>query len=277
MQDALAASGLRTPEGLPTLLRDLIHERTGLFFENNRMGQLMEKLEPLARNRGCNSFLEYYYLLKDNQEGEWERAWETFTVPETYFWREMSQIHALTNAIVPAWFRQNSRPFRIWSAACSTGEEPFTLAMALNEAGFGSHPVEIIGSDANPAALEKAKAALYRENSFRTLPEELRRKYFQRQGDRWRLEPDIVNRVTLKRINLIEPAEVASVARAQAIFCRNVFIYFSPHAIRQTVAIMASKMAPGAFLFVGAAESLLRMTTDFDLREIADALAYVRL
>jgi len=277
MPHALAASGLRMPEGVPALLRDLIHQRTGLFFEDNRMGQLLEKLEPLVRNRGCQSFLEYYYLFKDREAGEWELTWQALSVPETYFWREMSQVNALAKAVVPAWFRNSSKPFRIWSAACSTGEEPYTLAMALNEAGFGSHPVEIIGSDANPAALEKARAAAYREKSFRSLPPELRAKYFERAGDRWRLRSEMMPRVIFKRVNLVEPGEVASMARVQAIFCRNVFIYFSAHAIRQTVAIMASKMASGSCLFVGAAESLLRMTTDFDLREIAGALAYVRI
>jgi chemotaxis protein methyltransferase CheR len=268
---------LRMPDGLPHLLRDLIHERTGLFFEDTRTDQLLEKLEPLARDRGCRSFLEYYYRLKDNEQGEWERAWEVLSVPETYFWREIAQVKALTTVIVSNWFRHRSDPFRIWSAACATGEEPFTIAMALNEAGFGAHPIEIVGSDASPVALAKARAAVYREKSFRTLPIELRQRYFERAGDNWRLDPAIVRKVSWERVNLLEPREVAPMARAQAIFCRNVFIYFSPHAIRQTVAIMASKMPAGGCLFVGASESLLRTTTDFELKEIAGALAYVRL
>ena len=83
--------------------------------------------------------------------------------------------------------------------------------------------------------------------------------------------------MTFQRVNLFEPGEIASLARVQAIFCRNVFIYFSPHAIRQTVAMMAAKMPPGGYLFVGASESLLRVTTDFELQEMGDALAYVRI
>jgi chemotaxis protein methyltransferase CheR len=267
---------LRVPEGLPRLMRDLIHERTGLFFEDNRMNQLLEKLEPSARERGCHSFLEYYYALKENENGEWDRAWEALSVQETYFWREMSQIDALTQVIVPEWFRKCSSPFRIWSAACATGEEPFTLAMALQEAGFGSHEIQILGTDANAGALAKAQAAVYREKSFRTLPPGLRQKYFERADGGWRLSREIAARVNWKRINLLEPGEVAAVARVHAIFCRNVFIYFSPHSIRQTVAMMAAKMPAGGHLFVGASESLLRMTTDFELKEIAGALAYVR-
>jgi chemotaxis protein methyltransferase CheR len=83
--------------------------------------------------------------------------------------------------------------------------------------------------------------------------------------------------VTFKRANLLDPGEIAPLARVQAIFCRNVFIYFSRHAIRQTVAMIATKMAPGGHLFVGASESLLRVTTDFELQELGGALAYVRI
>jgi chemotaxis protein methyltransferase CheR len=277
MPNELGAAGLRVPEGLPRLLRDLIHDRTGLFFEDNRMDQLLEKLEPVARDRGCRSFLEYYYALKDNEQGEWQRAWEALSVQETYFWREMAQVKALTSVIVPDWFQHRSTPFRIWSAACATGEEPYTIAIALVEAGFGAHPIEIIASDASAGALAKARSAVYREKSFRTLPQELRRRYFENVDEAWKLDPGIVRRVRLERVNLFEPAEVAPMARVQAMFCRNVFIYFSPHAIRQTVAIVASKMPPGGCLFTGASESLLRMTTDFELKEIAGALAYVRI
>jgi chemotaxis protein methyltransferase CheR len=268
---------LRVPEGISRLLRDLIHERTGLFFEDSRMETLLEKLEPLARDRGCDSFLEYYSALKDNEDGEWDRAWEALSVQETYFWREMSQVCALTEVIVPDWFRKRFLPFRIWSAACATGEEPYSIAMALAEAGFGAHPIELLGTDASPVALQKAQSAIYREKSFRTLPLPLRQKYFAPVVGGWKLSPEIVARVKFKRVNLFESAEVAPLARVQAIFCRNVFIYFSPHAIRQTVATIASKMPAGGCLFVGASESLLRMTTDFELQEIGGALAYIRM
>jgi len=265
------------PEGIPRLLRDLIHDRTGLFFEDARLEILLEKLEPLARGRGLDSYLDYYYALKDNEPDEWDGVWEVLSVQETYFWREMSQVNALAEVIVPTWFKKRSQPFRIWSAACATGEEPYTLAIALAEAGFGSHPIEIVGSDASPMALRKAGAAIYREKSFRTLPFALRQKYFEPVAGGWKLVPEIVKKVTFARANLFESGEVAPLARAQVIFCRNVFIYFSAHSIRQTVAVMASRIPSGGHLFVGAAESLLRMTADFELKEVASALAYVRI
>jgi chemotaxis protein methyltransferase CheR len=272
-----AAESLRVPEGIHRLLRDLIHDRTGLFFEDSRMDILLDKLKPLAHSRGFVSFLQYYYALKDNDHGEWDRAWDALSVQETYFWREMSQINALVEILVPDWFRKNSLPFRIWSAACATGEEPYTIAIALSEAGMGKRPFEIVGSDASPAALETAQQGIYRQKSFRVLPAELRQKYFEPVPGGWKLSSEIKQRVAFRRANLFEQGEIAPLARVQAIFCRNVFIYFSRHAIRQTVAMMAAKMPPGGHLFIGASESLLRLTTDFELKEIGGALVYVRI
>lgn len=267
---------LRVPEGIPQLLRDLIHERTGIFFEDSRMDLLLLKLEPLAQNRGCASFLEYYYILKDNDRGEWDQAWEALSVQETYFWREMGQINVLVEKIIPEWFKKTSLPFRIWSAACATGEEPYSIAMAIAEKGLDKHPIEIFASDASPMALEKARRGVYREKSFRALSPALRYKYFKPVEGGSQLSEEIMNRVNFSRVNLLEAGEIARIARVQAIFCRNVFIYFSKHTIRLTIAMMASKMPPGAHLFVGASESLLRITTDFDLQGIGDALGYVR-
>jgi chemotaxis protein methyltransferase CheR len=267
---------LRVPEGISRLLRDLIHERTGIFFEDSRMDLLLVKLEPLAQSNG-DSFLDYYYALKSNDDGEWDRAWEVLSVQETYFWREMSQIELLATRIVPAWFQKSAAPFRIWSAACATGEEPYTVAMLLQECGFGGHRIEILGTDANPIALEKARRGVYREKSFRALPIALRQKYFQPAEGGWIISETIRNRVTFSRLNLLEMGEVSPVARVEAVLCRNVFIYFSRHSIRQTVAMMGTRMAPGSCLFVGASESLLRLTTDFELQEIDGALVYVRI
>jgi len=273
-----AAPGtLRVAEGVPQLLRDLIHARTGLFFEDTRMECLIEKLEPGAQARGFCSLLDYYYALKENERGEWDQAWEALSVQETYFWREMSQINTLIQVIIPNWFRKSIQPFRLWSAACATGEEPYTISMALAEAGMSALPVEIVATDASLSALEKARRGVYRDKSFRSLPEGLREKYFERVPEGWKISDELKARVAFERANLFEPGEVARFARVPAMFCRNVFIYFSRHAIRQTVAMVAAKMPPGGYLFVGASESLLRITTDFELKEIADALVYVRI
>ncbi|PTX91188.1 protein-glutamate O-methyltransferase CheR [Opitutus sp. ER46] len=266
------------PEGVPQLLRDLVHERLGVFFEADRLETLLEKLRDRALAHGCRSYLDYYYILKYEAEGpaEWLRVMDAFSVQETYFWRELSQIQALTSFVVPAWFAARDRPLRIWSAACASGEEPYSLAIALQEAGLAHLPIEITASDASEAALARARLAIYRERSFRALPEPLRQKYFTRVPEGWRLDPAIVQRVTLTRANLVSPLEVRGLADAHVIFCRNVFIYFSPEAIRRTLATFAARMPPGGHLFVGASESLLRLTSDFELTNVDDAFVYVR-
>jgi chemotaxis protein methyltransferase CheR len=267
------------PEGTGTLVRDLVHENTGTWFDDDRINLLIEKLTPLAQERKSQTFLDYYYLLKyeGDSSGEWARVMDALSVQETYFWREMDQIDTLVKVLVPRWFEQQSRTLRIWSAACASGEEPFTIAMALQEAGwFDRAPIEIVASDASGTALDKARRGIFRERSFRSLPPHLRQKYFTSVPQGSCIAPNLLVRVRFHRANLVAPAEISNFASAPIIFCRNVFIYFSPEAIRRTVRTFAERMAPGGHLFVAASESLLKLTTDFELTEIGKAFGYVR-
>lgn len=270
---------LPVPEGTGLLLRDLIHEHTGTWFEDDRIHLLLEKLTPLAQERKSQSFLDYYYLLKYGGESasEWMRVMDALSVQETYFWREMEQIDTLVKVLVPEWFAKHKSPLRIWSAACATGEEPFTIAIALQEAGwFDRAPIEIIASDASGTALEKARRGIFRERSFRNLPVELRDKYFTSVPQGSAISPRLLVRVRFYRANLVIPTEIASFATAPIVFCRNVFIYFSPEAISRTVRTFARHMPAGGNLFVAAAESLIKLTTDFELSEKRRAFVYVR-
>ena len=147
--------------GADKLLRDLIHERAGLFFDNGKGDLLKDKLSPLVIERGFTSLLDYYYLLKydETAHDEWLNVMNALSVPETYFWREIDQVRTLVDLVVPQWFAtRGHEPLKIWSAACATGEEPLTIAMALNEAGWLARaPIEIYASDASTAAIEKAR------------------------------------------------------------------------------------------------------------------------
>jgi len=263
-----------------TLLRDLIHERTGLFYDNGKSDLLTDKLSPLVIERGFTSFLDYYYLLKyeADADAEWERVLDALSVQETFFWREIDQVRALVDHIVPEYFSTPRRqPLRIWSAACATGEEPLSIAMALDEKGwFERAPIEIYATDASPAAIARARNGLYRERSFRTLPPALRAKYFREEQRAWRIAPELHAKVKWATANLRSEAEVGRYATAAIIFCRNVFIYFSEEAIRKTVQLFASRMSAPGYLFVAASESLLRLTTDFQFQELGDAFVYVK-
>jgi chemotaxis protein methyltransferase CheR len=268
--------------GADRLLRDLIHERTGIFFDNGKGDILTDKLSPLVIERGFTSLLDYYYLLKYDEaaRGEWLSVMNALSVPETYFWREMDQVRALVEWVVPRWFdAPGAGPLRIWSAACASGEEPLTIAMALAEAGWlGRVPIEIRASDASPAAVEKARRGVYRERSFRNLPAELRAKYFTQEGatKTWRVDARLHAGIEWGVVNLMDEAEVAPRAAANVIFCRNVFIYFSNQSIGRTVRTFAAHIRPPGYLFVAASESLLRLSEDFELQEIGSAFVYVR-
>ena len=277
---AFYADTLGLSDSTFTLLRDLIHERIGLFYENGKSDLLTDKLSPLVIERGFNSFLDYYYLLKYDAgaEQEWKRVMDALSVQETFFWREMDQIRALVEVIVPQYFSTpRAQSLRIWSAACATGEEPLTIAMALNERGWLDRaPIEIYASDASAAAIERARRGIYRERSFRSLPPTLREKYFSEMQDGSRVAPGLHARIKWATANLMEEGEVAAFATAPVIFCRNVFIYFSDDTIRKTVRLFAERMPVPGYLFVAASESLLRLTTQLQFQEVGGAFVYVK-
>lgn len=271
--------GLR--RGAEVLLRDLIHDRAGLFFDDSKLETLTEKLAPLVIERGFSSYLDYYYLLKFDHASapeEWRNLTNALSVQETYFWREMDQINALAEEIMPQLVASNpGMPIQIWSAACATGEEPLTIAMRLNEnCWFDRANIEIFASDVSSTALERARRGRYRERSFRALPEHLKDKYFEFDGKEWVVTPHIHEKIKWHQVNLLEKDEIWSLARSSVIFCRNVFIYFSRDAMRKVVDSFAEKMRTPAFLFSGAAESLLKVTDEFELEEIAGCFVYVK-
>jgi len=271
---------LTLPEGTGTLIRSLIHERTGMFFDNGKRDLLIDKLSPLVIERGFTSYLDYYYLLKYDEAApaEWQNVMNALSVQETYFWREIDQVKALVQTLVPQWFGKNKgATLRIWSAACATGEEPLTIAMALNEAGwFERVRIEILASDASTKAIDRARQGVYRDRAFRNLPAPLRERYFAQDGPAWRIKREIHSRIKWGIANLVDESQLVQMATANFIFCRNVFIYFSEDAISRAVRSFGKFIRPPGYLFVGAAESLLRLTTDFTLTEIDDAFVYVK-
>lgn len=277
---ALRTQNLALPEGATTLIQNLIHERTGMFFDNGKSDLLLDKLSPLVIERGFSSYLDYYYLLKYDSSAcvEWQNVMNALSVQETYFWREIDQVRALVQTLVPQWHAKNGgATLRIWSAACATGEEPLTIAIALNEAGwFERASIEIVASDASTKAIERAMNGVYKERAFRNLPANLRDRYFEPEDSNWRIGSELHSRIKWSRANLMEEDQIAPLAAADFIFCRNVFIYFSESAIGRVVRSFARFMKPPGYLFVGAAESLLRLTTDFTLSEVDDAFVYVK-
>jgi chemotaxis protein methyltransferase CheR len=263
-----------------TLLRDLIVQRTGVFYGDAKRDLLEERLGELVAARGLPSLLDYYYLLKYDPEAAavWGELMDRLAVPETYFWRQPEQFEALAGVLLPRLAAAaGGRPLRILSAACCSGEEPLSIAMALDEGGwFDRLPIEIVGSDASAALVARARTGLYGERSLRNLSAERRARYFQREGDRWRVDPALHARVRWAVANLLDEAEAGPLAGVDVVFCRNVFIYFSDEAIRKVVRTFAGHMRPPGYLFLGASESLMRLATEFSMRELGPAFVYVR-
>ena len=264
------------------LLRDIIVERAGVLFDEPKRALLANKLSELVQANGMTSFLDYYYLLRYDEKADahWQALMDRLAVAETYFWRQPEQIDALANIVAPAHFAAYpGRPLRIWSAGCCTGEEPLSLAIALGENGIlGEQPVEIRATDGSRAMIERARRGIYGERSFRQLPAALKSKYFDSQTDGgWRAIDEIHRAIHWDVVNLASAAEVRPFASCDVIFCRNVFIYFSDDAIRDTVRVFSNYMSPDGYLFLGASESLTRLGVDLELAEVGSSFAYVRL
>jgi chemotaxis protein methyltransferase CheR len=263
-----------------TLLRELIHQQTGLFYENGRSELLSDRLAPLVVARGFRSYLDFYYLLKFDQRSAdtaWRDVMDALSVQETYFWREADQLQALTCHVLPELLSATpGAKVRIWSIPCATGEEPLSIAMALEETGwFDRARIEIHASDGSPAALAKARAGLYRERSFRSLPVLLRDKYFERSGTQWSPRASLQRRITSwTLVNLMARDEMLTHAYSQIIFCRNAFIYFSHDTVKQVVKTFEDVMPVPGYLFVGASESLSRLSDRFLLEDVDRAFVY---
>ncbi|MCT7988217.1 CheR family methyltransferase [Laspinema olomoucense] len=283
---------LQLSDSVFTILRDLIHERAGLYYENDKREILADKLTPCVIERGLNSFLDYYYLLKYDALAteEWKLVIDALSVQETFFWRESDALTALVEVLLPQYLAErrgsfapggsysfSSKPLRIWSSACATGEEPLSIGMALEEGGwFERLRIELYASDAATGAIAKARRGVYRDRSFRNFPASLQEKYFTKSELGWQVSSSLHKRIHWNVANLMNGSEIELLSQSDIIFCRNVFIYFSPDSIRKTVDYFYQRMPNRAYLFLGSSESLLKLNSDFDLQEIGGAFVYVK-
>src|SRR5881275_3032922 len=195
---------LELPDDVFRLLRDAIYKRTGMWFSDSSKYLLQKRLSPRARELSFDSFQKYFYFLQydPRADGEFDVIYDLVTTNETYFFREPAQFTAFVEEIVPELVSGKAvRKIRIWSAGCSSGEEPYSIAMLLQERGFYRDAVfEIFASDINQGVLLKARRGQYRENAFRATDPLLREKYFTREADgAWRISDDVRNRVSFGR------------------------------------------------------------------------------
>jgi chemotaxis protein methyltransferase CheR len=280
-ETAASAASLRIPERTLELIRDLVATHAGLHYDASRLHFLRDRLAPLAIERGFDSLLDYYYLLRYDADGpaEWIRAIDALSVQETYFWREADQLDALANHIMPALQARGRHQVRIWSLPCASGEEPLSIAMALDQAGwFERLDITLHAGDASEAALRRARAGRYGERAFRQLAPALRARYFTSTGPgEWAVRPDLHARIqSWDRVNAVRPEEWGVAATADVVFCRNLFIYFETATVERVVCSFAERMPSPGYLCIAAAESLLRLRTPFTLQTLGSAFVYVK-
>ncbi len=262
------------------LLRDLIRDYSGLYFDDSSKYLLERRLSRRVLNLHLDSFRDYYrYLLYDKRrEEELAAIMDVLTVNETYFFREQSQLEAFTEELLPELKARkgSSRRLRIWSAGCSSGEEPYTIAMLILEQGLPMQgwEVEVLGSDINQRVLQAARRGLYRQNSFRSTNEYYIKKYFVQEGDAFRIK-DVVRRlVSFSHLNLLDALKARFIGTVDVVFCRNVLIYFDQEARKKVADVFYQRLAEGGYLLLGHAESLMNVSTAFVLKYFKRDIVY---
>jgi chemotaxis protein methyltransferase CheR len=228
---------------------------------------LGNNVNPLIEKSGSESLQEYYQLLADGGAAagdEWLHLLAALTKPKTSFWRQAGLLDTLVNTVIPQCnSRRKSAPIRIWSAGCATGEEPLSIAMALNEAGWLERaPIEIYGSDANYQVIEKAQAGIYSDYRIRHLDPKLRDKYFTQISAGWQVTPEINKLIRWRVANLMSEPEIVDLAQSQVILCLNVFIYFTVPAIYKTLRVFARWMPAGGTLFTNTGDYFRSLVAD---------------
>ena len=264
------------------LLRDFIHERFGLFFADNQRGSLRGRLAGRVASLDLGSFEEYCHYLRfgPDRAAELDRVASYLTNNETYFYRERPQLEVFADAVLRSVKERKSRTgdrsLRILSAGCSSGEEAYTLAMIVYDSGqfFWSWDVRVTGLDVDGPALEQARRAAYHRNSFRSVPTALVDRHFVKTKDGLVVKEPVRRLVSFRQGNLVDPAAYEGLGPLDAIFCRNVLIYFSDAMIRRVAALFHDALAPGGHLFLGHAESLSRITDRFVPIRFQGAMAY---
>ena len=270
---------LDLPDDVFRLLRDQIYRRSGIWFNDTAKYLLQKRLSPRARELSFDSFQKYFYFLQydPRADAEFDQIFDLVTTNETYFFREPAQLQAFVEEIVPDLMsRKPVKKVRIWSAGCSSGEEPYSIAILLEEAGWYEHAAfEIFASDINQQVLAKARKGHYRENAFRATSPLLREKYFTREADGgWRIRDEIRNRVSFGRLNLYDEARVSLLGQLDIVFCRNVIIYFDDSSKKVVVSNFYNRLIDGGYLLLGHSESLISLSTQFKLRHLKNDMVY---
>jgi chemotaxis protein methyltransferase CheR len=263
------------------LIRDIIYSHCGLFFDSDTKYLLEKRLAKRLPLHQLKGFREYYHFLKYDRKSDQEMSdlMDILTTNETYFFREAFQLRALTEEILPELKaikeKRGDKTLRIWSAGCSTGEEPYTIAMLILEMGlFHGWRVEIIGTDISHRVLQHSRKAVYGKTAFRTTDDRYVERFFQAQDTGFKVNDEVRELVTISHLNLFDQNRLALLGKMDVIFCRNVIIYFDQAAKKKIIESFYRMLHEGGYLLLGHSESLMNISTAFALRHLKNDMVY---
>lgn len=269
-----------------TQLRDFIYEQAGIFIAGNRKYLLENRLANRLKELNLKSFGEYYYYLQydPGKKAELNKLFEVITTNETSFYRNPPQLKVFQTKVLPAVLdelrKKRRKRLRIWSAGCSTGEEPYTLSMIIHDVlgpELSSWDIKITANDLSERVLKSARRAVYSEYSLRTTPKEIVAKYFDKDGKQYKVKPNIKKLVSFGQINLSDRMQVKRVERSEIVFCRNVIIYFDEAMKKKVINAYYDNLVPGGYLIIGHSESLHNITRAFKPVHHPGAIIYQKL
>lgn len=264
------------------LIRDFIHEKCGIFFAENKMYLVKNRLIKRMVELGIKSYRDYFYHVKyDTSLKEFNKLMSLITTNETSFFRNEPQLKSFSDELIPKLIddkiKNNSpKSIKIWSAGCSTGEEPYTLGIILQET-LKAHPefkVEIIANDISEDVLQKARRGEYSGITLRNMSPDLLNRYFIKNNESYRIKPEVKNLVNFSHLNLNDPRRIKLNNNFDVIFCRNVMIYFSDEVKKQLVRCFYNALLPGGYFYIGHSETLHGISKAFKLVYFKNALVY---
>ncbi len=248
-------------------LRQFLKSRSGLVLSNEKQYLIESRLLPVARKAGLQSIAALVAKLKEPRETALaEAVVEAMTTNESFFYRDKTPFEHFTQVMIPEMLkaRASQKKIRIWCAAASTGQEPYTLAMCLKEmeSKLAGWRIEILGTDISNEVLDRAKAGTYTQFEVqRGLPIQLLLKYFTQQGESWTISPQLRSMVQWRKFNLLD--SFASFGQFDIVFCRNVLIYFDQATKVDILGRISKVLTPDGYLVLGAAETVVGLTDAF--------------
>jgi len=264
-------------------LRDFIYAQSGIYVADNRKYLVENRLAVRLKELNLKNFAEYHaYLQYDaGRRQELNRLFEVITTNETSFYRNPPQLKVFQEMVLKDTLDKlkalKQRRLRIWSAGCSTGEEPYTIAIILHEVlrtEINAWDIRITANDLSEAVLAQAKAGLYTEYSLRTTPKEIVSHYFIPDGGNFQLKPEVKRLVSFGQINLSDRTQLKRVERSHIVFCRNVIIYFDDEMKKNVINAFYDNLLPGGSLLIGHSESLHNISRAFRPKHYPGAIVY---